>query len=187
MLKYKVFNISNVTYSGEETVLSPYFFDRIKSYSNDWQKKQSYYSYVLLKSILYELNIDFDSLKIATNKDGKPEIESFNKPLFFNISHSKNLVCAAVSDSPIGVDIQVLTDKNIKIANRYFSTEDLKTLNKSTQKSKTFTRLWTIFESRLKLFGSIKAFKKNEQKIYTSTKKLLDSGCNIYYLAVSHF
>ena len=43
-------------------------------------------------------------LDISCGKDGKPEL--VGSGIFFNLSHSGNYAACAVSDSPIGLDIQ---------------------------------------------------------------------------------
>ena len=87
------------------------------------------------------------------------EFPKLPKPLYFNISHSKNRIAAAVSRHPsIGVDIEFVSPKRefVKIAQRYFSIPEVKTmlcLSPASQLSR-FYDLWTLKESYLKASGS---------------------------------
>lgn len=68
--------------------------------------KTSNYAWNILYDELKKYNIDLTKEDIKINKNGKPFID---KNIYFNISHSKDLVAIAISDSEVGVDIEYLT------------------------------------------------------------------------------
>ena len=89
--------------------------------------------------------------EITFGENGKPEIAG----LYFNLSHSHDIVICAVSDSPIGCDIERMKDAPLRIAERYFGKNECEQLDTlpSDEKSDLFYRLWTIKESYLKMTG----------------------------------
>ncbi len=63
--------------------------------------------------------------------------------IFFNVSHSKDLIAIAFSDSEIGLDIEKIRNKNMsKLNYKYFG-------NKVSTREEFFT-LWTMAESFVK-------------------------------------
>lgn len=92
------------------------------------------------------INIKFDIL-------GKPYLNITG--VHFNLSHSNNLLVCAVSQIPIGVDIEYI-NKNIDLrrSSRFFSKIEKQYIYNSSDKFSVFFLLWTIKESYLKLKGS---------------------------------
>ena len=105
--------------------------------------------YFILKQILKEKGIDFSDFD--TDENGKPFIK--NCPLYFNISHCRLGAVVAVSESPVGVDVQNIGDYNKKVAERVCTEEELLLINNSPDKAKAFTRLWTLKEAAAKYDG----------------------------------
>ena len=102
----------------------------------------------LIKKIADDYNIK--NYKIVKNEYGKPYFE--NNDIYFNISNSDSVVVAAVSDKEIGIDIQKIK-YNDAIVNRTFTESEKQYLNKSSDKKKVFTLIWTMKESYVKKLG----------------------------------
>ncbi len=102
----------------------------------------------LIKKIADDYNIK--NYKIIKNEYGKPYFE--NNDIYFNISNSESVVVAAVSDKEIGIDIQKIK-YNEAIVNRTFTESEKQYLNKSRDKKKAFTLIWTMKESYVKMLG----------------------------------
>lgn len=95
----------------------------------------------LLKYVL-EHHYNIEKPKIIL-KNKKPVLE--NNELFFSLSHTKNIVLAAFDDVPVGIDIEVMKERNFDMIYRFW---------KKTQESvdkKTFYKLWTEYEAQVKL------------------------------------
>ena len=75
-----------------------------------------------------------------------------NNDIYFNISNSELVVVAAVADKEIGIDIQKIK-YNDAIVNRTFTESEKQYLNKSSDKKKAFTLIWTMKESYVKKIG----------------------------------
>lgn len=71
----------------------------------------------------------------------------------FNINHFGQFVACAVSDRPIGVDIQEIVPYRRDVAKRVFDQEKLLQIKSSPDPSAEFTRIWTQEEAHLKMFG----------------------------------
>ncbi len=86
---------------------------------------------------------------LNTDPSGKPYL--FGKNLYISLSHSGEYVAAAVSDSPVGIDIQCyrpMVDSHMK---RLCSEEESEYLK--TQPKSEFFRLWTAKEAYIKCFS----------------------------------
>ncbi len=86
--------------------------------------------------------------RLTYESNGKPFFEDY-PDFYFNISHCEDLVAVAVSKKPVGVDIEILRDVNLKIAGRFFSVKETRT----TQTSRDFLYVWTRKEALLKRTG----------------------------------
>lgn len=104
--------------------------------------------YMLLKYF----QIPFSKQHISYGRFGKPYLRDYPNA-HFNISHSGQFVACAVSDRPIGVDIQKIVPYCRDAAERVFSLEELSKIESSPDRSAEFTRLWTQKEAYLKMLG----------------------------------
>ncbi len=115
----------------------------------------------ILRNILGRyLSISPRRLEFCSNSYGKPKLtETINqKNICFNLSHSSGLaVCVFTRARNIGVDIErvrCFPDRK-EIAKRFFSREEIDTLNTLTEqdKNETFYILWTLKEAYIKARG----------------------------------
>ncbi|MBO4864928.1 MAG: 4'-phosphopantetheinyl transferase superfamily protein [Eubacterium sp.] len=70
--------------------------------------------------------------------------------IYYNISHSGNYIAVAVSDKPVGVDVETKDDKDFKVTSRMFTEEDKNFIGDSQDR---FRQVWTLKESFLKCTG----------------------------------
>lgn len=73
--------------------------------------------------------------------------------IHFNLSHSGKLAVCAVSDQPVGVDVEELRQSPAGVAQHCFQPRELAWMNASRDRDLAFFRLWTRKESFLKLSG----------------------------------
>lgn len=71
----------------------------------------------------------------------------------FNLSHSGPLALCALSDAPVGVDIQVIKSWRPNLPNRVCSPRELAWLEVQNDFWRAFTALWVCKESRVKYTG----------------------------------
>ena len=111
-------------------------------------------------------------LKFSVNTYGKPFLVD-NHHVYFNISHAGHYVSCAISDEPVGVDVELIKTVDLKIAERFFAPDEIAYIMDDESKQR-FYEVWTKKESRIKWEGlglskslpSFSVFDKNEQLIY---------------------
>jgi 4'-phosphopantetheinyl transferase len=93
-------------------------------------------------------------ISIHRKEKGKPVLKHL-PGYHFNVSHSGDWVVTAISDREVGIDVERLRDPQYRIAERFFSEEELGMLNslEGADKASCFFDLWTLKESYLKLLG----------------------------------
>lgn len=95
----------------------------------------------LARQMLAELlGIAPQDLTFTVNENGKPLVEG----AFFSISHSGELVGCAVSDRPVGLDIEEIRDVPERLG---------RVLDGQWQTPEAFFRLWTRREAAIKCRG----------------------------------
>lgn len=118
-------------------------------------RSQKYLSWMLLAfAYSYRYGRDLDFSKFKKDQYGKWTCESF----YFSISHSGNLVAAAISDSPTGLDIEQCRKLRHPegIITKVLTQEEqaLYPLNTALQKEQSLFKAWTLKESIFKALGS---------------------------------
>lgn len=85
-----------------------------------------------------------------------------NRNLQFNLSHTKDFLALAVSDVPVGIDLEKIEAIRPKVLESYFTQEEQKQVTE--QGAACFYQIWTQKESYVKLTGEgIKALRKTEK------------------------
>lgn len=128
--------------------------NKILQYKNNAATQRSLLGEILSRSVLSKkLSIPLQDISIKKAEKGKPFLK--DHPLYFNISHSGDWVVVATSEKEIGVDIELIRKVDFRIAERYFSEKEKKTLFSLSEEKQTayFFDLWTLKESYLKLLG----------------------------------
>lgn len=123
-------------------------------------RRQSLMAYVLLRELLHEhYAIDGNPVftegengkPVITGIEGSPGLSVFP---FFNMSHTHNAVAVAVSDRPIGIDIECFP-KDVKpdLCHYVFNDIECDSVLSSPTPEIEFARLWTMKEATVKLSG----------------------------------
>lgn len=131
--------------------------------------------YMLLKYF----QITFSKQHISYGRYGKPYLHDYPNAQF-NISHSGQFVACAISDRPIGVDIQEIVPYHRDVAKRVFSLEELSHIESSPDRSAEFTRLWTQKEAYLKMVGIGFSDRLDETALLKQTKVQTARYMNIF-------
>ncbi len=87
--------------------------------------------------------------KIRKNSFGKPYVD---EKLFFSLSHSGNFAACAISNFPIGIDIEEISENNLDIMTSVFTNNEISWLN--LDPLKYFHSLWSVKESVFKAIGT---------------------------------
>ncbi len=92
-----------------------------------------------------------DDLVISRTDLGKPYLKNKSE-LFFNLSHSGNIVMCAVSENEVGADTEEIGryDENIL---KKFTPAERQRIIESSDRDREFFRMWTMKESYMKYRG----------------------------------
>ena len=122
---------------------------RIHNMKQEKSRKQSMGVGLLLQKVLALYHME-DS-QVFAGERGKPMVDG----LEFSLSHSGDLIICAVSDKPIGCDVEEIRKAPERVAERYFSCREQEYLSRffGEEYDRAFFRLWTMRESYVKMTG----------------------------------
>jgi 4'-phosphopantetheinyl transferase len=139
--------------------LKPYIskdkLEKIKKYSRTHDIKMTLIADILARYLICKTtNLNNTDIYFNKNKFGKPMIRKYNK-IYFNISHSFNMVICAVDSALIGIDIEYTNKIDLSSAEIFMTQEEfLKFMKKNeNEKSNYFYTIWTLKESYVKACG----------------------------------
>ena len=148
----------------------------IESVSNGQLKMQKISSWKLLeKAVKNCFGLAFSNLQFAKNEYGKWECDK----LQFSLSHTNEMVAVALSDKPVGVDIESVENFNKRdtknLAKKIFCTGE------NAQDNAELLKLWTGKESIYKYKGG-GVFSPNKIRVSDYPVKTIEYGG--YYISV---
>lgn len=126
---------------------------KIDGFKFDKDKNLSLGAELLLKYVLINEGLDYNSLTIKSGRHNKPylDVDDF----FFNVSHSGKYALIAISNKEVGCDIEEIEKADINVVKRFFHENEYYKLLTLLQKERNevFYRLWTIKEAYRKNKG----------------------------------
>lgn len=110
------------------------------------------------------------------------KIDEYSKPygeeVEFNFSHSGNIAVCAVSEYPVGVDVEKIRNVNFDVAKRNFSKKEYEKFLNSQNPEETFFEIWVKKESYAKALGTGLRSKLSD----IDTESVTDWQFYIYYI-----
>ncbi len=106
---------------------------------------------LLLKYALERAGVS--DMTLGENEHGKPCLIN-NPDICFNLSHSGSIAICAVSDAPVGADVEKIRPFSEKVTRRFFAPEETAWILAQEDKNDAYTRLWTRKESYYKMLGT---------------------------------
>jgi len=129
--------------------------------------------------------------QLVRNEHGKPEIAAGYKnesAAFFNLAHSGPYVVLAISDRPVGVDIEQTKRMSFKVAKRIMRKEQLDRLEGFENESEAFqielTKYWTQYEAIMKLVGTGFSGELDDETMEAYEKRVVFRKLEDYVVAV---
>ncbi|MBR2715076.1 MAG: 4'-phosphopantetheinyl transferase superfamily protein [Ruminococcus sp.] len=166
-MKWDIFNINDLS---EKEYIRYYSFmnDEKKNRVDHLSKKSDKIRLVVgdmmaRKAVSKWCAVREESIKFEKGPHGKPYAKNLKAE--FNISHSHDMVVCAVSDKPVGIDIEKIRPINLSVAKRICTEDELLYLFGFTPENTDFThcenyevlerffRLWTAKEAFVKHSG----------------------------------
>lgn len=105
---------------------------------------------------------------------GKPILEHSNK--YISISHSKKIIAFASGPYNLGIDIEEISDRILRLQDRFLNNSEKKLFGNSKT---SLTLAWTIKESLFKIADNRKLSFKNELNILKEIEKHKIYLCSI--------
>ena len=131
--------------------------DAIAGYKNEKARRQSASAWLLLSDMLLERGMDLALMDVNIGAQGKPMIEGIN----FSLSHSGDYVLCALSDTPVGVDIQKAEARTAshveRLVDRFFTEDEKLAMEKlgrgTAEYEKMFFAIFSCKEAFIKCTG----------------------------------
>ena len=109
-------------------------------------------SYVMLRELLEQRGLSHPFV-FGRNEHGKPFLKD-HPEVHFNLSHCKNGIAVAVSDQPIGIDIESYREVSDRLIRYTMNEEEQRIIAESDDPIRAFTEYWTKKEAVFKLRGT---------------------------------
>ncbi|WP_407431117.1 4'-phosphopantetheinyl transferase family protein [Methanobrevibacter sp.] len=151
MIKIAYCNIEDLDLDKGYKLVSDKRKEKIDFYRFKKDKKLSCGVYLLLQKLLKAEGITKPEFKIG--KYDKAYISNYEN-IYFNLSHSGKIVCCAISDKEIGVDVEYIDSEiDLNIAKNYFFNSEYENIMKSDKPYDEFFKYWVLKESYMKYTG----------------------------------
>lgn len=125
-------------------------------------------AYLLLKRALREEYGIMENSIFEYGEHGKPSIVG-HPEIFFNLSHCREAVACAVSDHPIGIDIESVRPLRESLVRYTMNEDEVASIFNDLLPDAAFIRLWTKKEALLKLTGE--GISNNMKDVLVGTQK----------------
>ena len=129
----------------DESYYARYFperLERAKGFRHEDDRLRCLAGSLLLREVL-----GLDEARLSFSANGKPSASG--QP--FNLSHSGEYAVLAVSDLPVGVDMERCSLRHVRVANSVFTEAELQWMHEDAEAR--FTLLWTLKEAVSKALG----------------------------------
>ena len=119
---------------------------------------------LLLYALKNEYNLTGEQIDMQIAESGKPFLSS-HPHIHFNLSHCDAGVACGISDTPIGIDVEMVKQINDNVVKRVCSASDRLILKYAVNPERAFAALWTLKESWVKATGCGLAFPLDEVNV----------------------
>lgn len=137
--------------------------DKVLNLKKTKDRQRSLLAGVLLKQALEKEGLDYSQVKIATTPEGKPYLPELPN-LHFSLSHSGEYVVCAISDKPVGVDIEGVDrgifapekkEKMLSLVDKCLCPSEMETFASCPKEEikELFLKYWTRKEAYSKAIG----------------------------------
>lgn len=109
-------------------------------------------SYLMLTELLHE-EFGLDEFSMETTEHGKPFLTA-HPDIHFSISHCQKAIAVAVSDSPVGIDVESFRRFSDGLLDKTMNSDEKAAILSSDAPEEKFASLWTCKEAVFKMQGT---------------------------------
>lgn len=103
------------------TMVTPEKKDRLQRYYHRRDAEMGLVGDIMARLMIQEkVGLSNNEIQFVQNQYGKPYLQK-NCGYYFNVSHSGTYVVCAIDRTEIGIDIEIIKEKNLLIAKQFFS------------------------------------------------------------------
>lgn len=133
--------------------ISPQRREQALKFRHEQGRRLSVLAYRLLKQGLLEEYGIGENPVFEYNEYGKPSLIVGHPGIYFNLSHCREAAMCAVSDRPVGVDVESLRPVREGLLRYTMNEAEQRLIASAANPGVAFIRLWTMKEATLKLSG----------------------------------
>lgn len=122
------------------------------SFKHTFGQFASLKSYIMLASLLKE-TYGVEQFSMAVGEHGKPFLAD-HPDIHFNISHCRNAIAVAVSDRPVGIDVESLRTFSDALLDKTMNPMEKTDILSARSPQLAFAGYWTRKEAVFKLLGT---------------------------------
>lgn len=115
----------------------------------------SLFAEIILRYALWEqYDLGRSQIQLQYTSYGKPYLDYY-KDIYFNLSHSGSWVLCGIGNMPLGVDVELIEEKDLSIAYKIYTKEECDFIFSQSREDITsaFYQIWTLKESYIKNVG----------------------------------
>ena len=136
-------------------------------------------AYQLLKQGLREVYGITENPTFEYNEHGKPSIVG-HPEIHFNLSHCKHAAVCAISDKPVGIDVECIREYKEGLLRYTMNDDEVCKIESTENPAAAFIRLWTMKEATMKLVGTGISNDMKTVITDTFTYSTVEKECYIY-------
>lgn len=145
---------TTITGLATEIQLSPSEKKRLSLTRSPYKRREFLFSRALMRHALSQyFPCPVNEWIFIERPDLPPKISNLPDNIYISLSHSKSLICFAISNSPVGIDIE-LTNRNrdfLALAKIFMSNKEVQYLAQNTEiQADMFYRIWCAKEAYYK-------------------------------------
>ena len=130
--------------------------EKVRMIKGEENRSRSIAAGLLLRHMLLEEQIPYAEESFRLGEHGKPRLKKDG--VFFNLSHAGTYVAGALSDVPVGVDVEqqnrfLQETRNRKLAKRILTEAEWNRWKETGDDLQELLRFWTRKESYVKMTG----------------------------------
>jgi len=126
------------------------FFETDVKLAVDIQNEERKIQHLAVRLLLKRMMPVVDLSKIEMAENGKPYLQGL--PFHFSFSHCKGYAAVAVSDHPIGIDIEIIHSRILKVAHKFLNESEKQMIDNLSEQEqlKQFAFFWASKEAMYK-------------------------------------